>query len=197
MLFRSEIDSKTGKIQVFLNNGDLTFREAAAELGLDFQGFATQTMFLDADRDGDLDLYLLNQSVHTVRSMGNIDLRNQDDRAAGDKFYENRLIPDGAVRFREATSSSGILSSALGYGLGVASDDLDGDGITDLYVSNDFHENDYLYTGDGKGHFNQVAGQSLKHTSRFSMGNEIADLNNDGRPDIVTLDMLQIGRAHV
>ncbi|MFM7328635.1 MAG: FG-GAP repeat domain-containing protein, partial [Bacteroidota bacterium] len=179
-----------GRNQVFLNNGDLTFREAAAELGLDFQGFSTQGIFLDADRDGDLDLYLLNHSVHTVRSMGNIDLRYQSNRSSGDKLYENRLVPEGTVMFREVTGSAGVFNSALGYGLGVGAADLNNDGATDLYVSNDFHENDYLYLGSGKGTFRQTAERSLGHTSRFSMGNEIADLNNDGRMDIITLDML-------
>ncbi|MFM8347747.1 MAG: CRTAC1 family protein, partial [Bacteroidota bacterium] len=179
-----------GRNQVFLNNGDLTFREAAAELGLDFQGFSTQGIFLDADRDGDLDLYLLNHSVHTVRSMGNIDLRYQSNRSSGDKLYENRLVPEGTVMFREVTGSAGVFNSALGYGLGVGAADLNNDGATDLYVSNDFHENDYLYLGSGKGTFRQTAERSLGHTSRFSMGNEVADLNNDGRMDIITLDML-------
>ena len=179
-----------GRNQVFLNNGDLSFRDATDELGLDFQGFSTQTIFLDADGDGDLDLYLLNHSVHTVRSMGNIDLRYQSNRAAGDKLYENRLVPDGKVRFREVTGSSGLFNSALGYGLGIAAADLNNDGSTDLYVSNDFHENDYLYLGSGNGTFRQSAERSLGHSSRFSMGNEVADLNNDGRMDILTLDML-------
>lgn len=176
--------------QVYINNGNLTFTDKTSELGLNFQGLSTQTTFLDYDQDGDLDLYLLNHSVHTVRSIGSIGLREESDARSGDILYENRLIPDGKVFFTAVTEKAGILSSALGYGLGVGAGDLNMDGKTDLYISNDFYENDYLYLNQGEGKFKEQIEKSMSHTSRFSMGNTIADINNDLMPDIISLDML-------
>ena len=179
-----------GKNQLFVNNGDLTFTERSEEYGLAFQGFSTQSAFFDYDNDGDLDMYLLNHSVHTSRSYGHARLRFQSDRYAGDKLYRNDLIPDGKPRFVEVTSVSGIYNSQVGYGLGVGVGDLNMDGHVDIYVSNDFHENDYLYINQGDGTFSEQIAASISHVSRFSMGNDIADINNDVLPDIITLDML-------
>ena len=187
--------SFNGYNQVFINNGDRTFTESAESLGLAFQGFSTQTAFFDFDLDGDLDMYLLNHSVHSVRSMGTAELRLQSNREAGDKLYENRLVPEGVTHFKEITQQAGIIDSALGYGLGLAISDLNNDGLPDIYVSNDFHENDYLYLNLGGGKFRQVAEQSMGHTSRFSMGNAAADFNNDARTDVVSLDMLPADEA--
>lgn len=179
-----------GKNQLFINNGDLTFTDRTEEYGLDFQGFSTQAAFFDYDNDGDLDMYLLNHAVHTSRSSGDILLRFQSDPLAGDKLYRNQLIPDGKAYFTEVTSQAGILNSRIGYGLGVAVSDLNMDGYMDLYIANDFHENDYIYLNLGNGTFSQVLEKSVGHSSRFSMGTDIADINNDARPDIFTLDML-------
>jgi hypothetical protein len=176
--------------QVFINNGDLTFTDKTSELGLNFQGLSTHTSFLDFDQDGDLDLYLLNHSVHSVRSIGSIGLRNETDSRSGDILYENRLVPDGNVHFVPVAENTGLFSSALGYGLGVAAGDLNMDGRTDLYISNDFYENDYLYLNAGDGKFTESVEKSMSHTSRFSMGNTIADINNDLLPDLISLDML-------
>ena len=176
--------------EVYINNGNNSFTESSKILGLNFQGFSTQSIFFDADGDGDLDLYLLNHSVHTVRSMGNIDLRLQSNREAGDRLYENRLVPEGKTFFRDVTTASGLYASALGYGLGAAVSDLNSDGSPDLYVSNDFHENDYLYLNDGAGKFKESVEKSMGHTSRFSMGSVAADFNNDCRIDVLSLDML-------
>ncbi|MBM3176947.1 MAG: VCBS repeat-containing protein [Bacteroidetes bacterium] len=176
--------------EVYLNNGNNTFTESSKGLGLDFQGFSTHSVFFDADGDGDLDLYLLNHSVHSVRSMGNIDLRLQSNREAGDRLYENRLVPEGRTYFKDATTTSGLFSSALGYGLGAAVADFNSDGSPDLYISNDFHENDYLYLNDRTGKFSESVEKSMGHTSRFSMGSVAADFNNDCRMDILSLDML-------
>ena len=180
----------TGRNQLLVNNGDLTFTDRTAEYGMTFQGFSTQASFFDYDNDGDLDMYLVNHSVHTRRSYGHSSLRYERDSLAGDKLYENKLIPQGKPFFKEVTASAGILSSHIGYGLSVGISDLNMDGFLDIYVSNDFSENDYLYVNQHDGTFKQELEKSLPHSSRFSMGNDIADINNDGLNDIVTLDML-------
>lgn len=179
-----------GRNQLFINNGDLTFTERTQEFGLAFAGFSTHAAFFDYDNDGDLDMYLLNHSVHTARSYGHSRIRHQSDRLAGDKLYRNDLIPTGQPHFTEVTSASGIYNSQVGYGLGVGVSDLNRDGFMDIYVSNDFHENDYLYINQGNGSFRETVSDAMPHVSRFSMGNDIADINNDSRPDIMTVDML-------
>ncbi len=176
--------------QLFINNGDLTFTESAEAFGLNFEGFSTHAAFFDYDRDGDLDMYLLNHSVHPQRSYGNISMRFQVDSLSGDRLYQNQYTETGSSYFKNVTKEAGILSSQLGYGLGVGISDVNRDGFPDIYVSNDFAENDYLYINQQNGTFSQESDKSLAHTSRFSMGNEIADLNNDLWTDILTMDML-------
>jgi enediyne biosynthesis protein E4 len=178
-----------GNNLLFVNNGDLTFTERSAEYGLDFSGFSTQAVFFDFDNDGDLDMYLLNHSVHTIHSYGYSLLRNQTDRESGDKLYRN-LSEQGILKFEEVTQQSGIYSSAIGYGLGVSVSDVNLDGWLDIYVANDFHENDYLYINNGDGTFTEKLEQMIPYTSRYSMGCDIADVNADGWPDIISLDML-------
>jgi enediyne biosynthesis protein E4 len=182
--------SLNGVNQLFINNGDLTFTEQAANFGLAFKGFSTHAAFFDYDSDGDLDLYLLNHSIHSTRSYGQSTLRNQFDSLAGDRLFKNKFIETGNTFFVDITSSTGIFSSQVGYGLGLGISDLNQDGYPDIYVSNDFHENDYLYINQKDGTYKESSNKSLGHTSRFSMGNEIADLNNDLWPDIFTTDML-------
>jgi hypothetical protein len=179
-----------GQNQLLINNGDLTFEDKTEEYKLSFQGFSTQAAFFDYDKDGDLDMYLVNHSVHSVRSYGDVMLRHQSDPKAGDKLYRNDLIPTGKAGFTEITSQANINSSQIGYGLGVGISDFNNDGYLDIYVSNDFHENDYLYINQHDGSFKQELEISMAHSSRFSMGNDIGDINNDGWQDIVTLDML-------
>lgn len=174
-----------GENELFINQGDLTFTEEAERYGLNFSGFSTQSAFLDFDLDGDLDMYLLNHSVHTEHRLNEASKRNYDDALAGDRFFEN--IDN---TFYPITNSSGIFSSQLGYGLGIGVSDINNDGWPDIYISNDFSENDYLYLNNKNKSFTEVIRQSVKHTSRFSMGNDLADFNNDGNIDIVSLDML-------
>lgn len=177
--------TKAGRNQLFINNGDLTFSDHAEEFGLDFKGYAKQASFFDYDNDGDLDMYLLNHSVHTNDSFTKADKRNTYSENAGDKLFRN----DGGT-FTEVTKEAGIYSSLIGYGLAAAISDINNDGCQDIYVSNDFHENDYLYLNNCDGTFREVLDQSTGHTSRASMGTDIADFNNDGHPDIFVLDML-------
>lgn len=177
--------SKKGHNLLYINNGDTTFTERAEEYGLDFEGLSTQAAFFDYDLDGDLDLYLLNHSIHTRDSFTEAWQRIVDAPRSGDKLYRN----DGE-HFTDVTRDAGIYSSNLGYGLGLAISDMNNDGWPDIYIGNDFHENDYLYFNNGDGTFSEELQRVIGHTSRSSMGNDIADFNNDGYMDILSLDML-------
>ncbi|HJX72383.1 MAG TPA: VCBS repeat-containing protein, partial [Bacteroidales bacterium] len=179
-----------GRNQLFINQGDLTFKEEAQGYGLDFEGFSTQAAFFDYDSDGDLDMYLLNHSVHTSRSYGGAKLRFDQDARAGDRLYKNEVAADGKRIFHDITGEAGIYSSQIGYGLGVNICDINNDGLPDIYISNDFHENDYLYINNGNGTFSERLTEMLAHTSRSSMGNDVGDINNDGLLDVMVLDML-------
>jgi len=179
----------SGKNELYINNGDLTFSEKAIEYGLDFEGFSTHAAFFDYDSDGDLDMYLLNHSVHTERSYGNSNLRFNKSEKSGDKLFRNE-ISEGSLKFVDVSDRSGILSSNIGYGLGISISDINRDGCDDIYISNDFRENDYLYINNCDGTFSESLESYINYTSRFSMGNDISDINNDAYPDIMVLDML-------
>ncbi|MDR8394187.1 VCBS repeat-containing protein [Aliifodinibius sp. S!AR15-10] len=193
-----EYKSIRGRNRLYINNGGdgLSFTEKAEEYGLDHVGFGTQASFFDYDNDGDLDAYLLNHSDHNVQNLDSASVRLTHDPMAGDKLLRNDtpLFPPsrGDVRgvFTDVTREAGIYSSSLGFGLGVAVSDLNKDGCIDIYIANDFHENDYLYVNNCDGTFTERLEQKITHTSLSSMGNDIADFNNDGLPDIVVLDML-------
>ena len=179
---------------LYLNNGDETFTEVAAEYGLDFSGFSTQSAFFDYDQDGDLDMYLLNHAVHSVRSYGTTKKRAEKDSISGDRFYKNLLV-EGENRFVDVTEEVGIYNSPLGYGLAITTTDINNDGWMDLYIGNDFHENDYIYINNQDGTFKESFSQYLKHSSRFTMGVDVADLNNDGALDIFATDMMPFDAA--
>lgn len=178
---------------LYLNQGDGTFKEMSKEYGLNFKGFSNQAAFFDYDQDGDLDMYLLNQNIHNVNSYGTIEKRNENDPFAGDLFYENRLKEEG--RFVDVTKNAGIYNSPLGYGLGVTVADVNNDGWADIYVGNDFHENDYLYINNGDKTFTESIASYTAHTTQFSMGVDIADVNNDGWADIFSTDMMPFDPA--
>jgi enediyne biosynthesis protein E4 len=177
-----------GHNELFINNGDGSFTEKSREYGLDFSGFTTQTAFFDYDHDGDLDCYILNQSHHPHQNIVDTSNRNKYDSLSGDRFYRNDLNTLG--KFTDVSKQVGIYQSNLGYGLGISVGDLNNDGWDDIYIGNDFHENDYYYINNGNGTFTESGAKHFKHYSRFSMGNDIADYNNDGQLDVVTVDML-------
>jgi enediyne biosynthesis protein E4 len=181
-----------GQNQLYINNGNSTFTESAARYGLNFSGFSTQAAFFDYDHDGDLDCYLLNQSQKPNQNIVDTSNRRKFDPLQGDRFYRNELISDSGSRqmFTDVSASTGIYQSNLGYGLGIAVADINNDGWEDVYIGNDFHENDYYYINTGNGSFRESGAQHFRHYSRFSMGNDVADYNNDGQLDVVTVDML-------
>ncbi|MGB5700490.1 VCBS repeat-containing protein [Muriicola sp.] len=179
------INGFNGYNELFINNGDLSFTESAANYGLDFDTFSSNAAFLDFDQDGDLDLYLLNHAVHTQESFGKADLRYTRDFQTGDRLLRN----DGEV-FVDVSEEAGIFGGINGYGLGVAISDFNQDGYPDIYVGNDFHEDDYYYLNNGDGTFSENLKTYFTHTTRFSMGSDVADVNHDGWPDILSLDML-------
>ncbi len=174
----------SGRNELFINNQDGAFTERAGDFGLDFKGFSTQAAFFDYDIDGDLDMFLLNHSIHAPENYSDISIRAVRDSLTGDRLYRN-----DAGRFIEVTESAGIISSKIGYGLGIALGDVDNNGCPDMYIANDFHENDYLYYNNCDGTFTERLAESIGHTSTFSMGCDIADFNNDGLQDIFSLDM--------
>ncbi len=212
-------DSTLRKNQLFINNHDITFSEKASEYGLDDSGYSTQAAFLDYDLDGDLDCFLVNHNLAGYQRKEASVMRNAYDYNAGDKLFRNNSpltpergtlysdnsskklnskIPLSGVRgllFTDISKEAGIKSNPLGFGLGVMVSDINKDGFPDIYVTNDYVEDDYLYINQqGKSFIDELRGR-IAHTSYSSMGVDIADLNNDGLSDIFTLDMLPESNA--
>lgn len=172
--------------QLYINNGNLTFTERAEEYGLANKGFSVQAVFFDYDNDGDLDCYLLNNSI---RSVGKFDL-NKDQRKIIDPIGGNKLYRNDGDHFTDVNTEAHIYSSKIGFGLGVTIADINKDGWPDIYVSNDFFERDYLYINKHDGTFDESLEKYIREISLNSMGADIADINNDGYPDIYVTDML-------
>ena len=173
--------------ELYINNGDLTFTEMAADYGLDDTGYSTHAAFFDYDRDGDLDCYLLNNSYKGGFRITNIGTNQRPirDSVGGDKLFRN---DDGY--FNDVSEESGIYGSVIGFGLGVTVGDVNNDGWMDIYVSNDFFERDYLYINNADGTFSEELEYQIKSISAASMGADMADINNDGYSEIFVTDML-------
>jgi len=170
------------------HNGVPRFVDKAAEYGLDFSGFSTQAAFFDYDNDGDLDMYLLNHSIHQNNNFRPREMfSGTTDALSGDRIFRNN---SPSIPFTDVTEQTGINSNSIGYGLGIVVSDLNNDGFPDLYIGNDFHENDYLYINQQNGTFRDESRERMMHTSQYSMGVDAADINNDAQPEIVSMDML-------
>lgn len=183
--YSGNVDSNLRRNQLFINQGNLKFKEEAKQYGLDDPGYSTQAAFFDYDNDGDLDMFLLN---HNIKKMDNNDIasfRKGVDPYAGDKLFENQ---NG--HFADVTAEAGIHQFPLTFGLGVAISDINKDGWQDIYVTNDYNEPDYVYINNHDGTFTEKSADYFNHESQSSMGVDIADFNNDALPDIITLDML-------
>ena len=188
------VDGDNLKNELYINNGDLTFSDKASDYNLDENGLTTHASFFDYDKDGDLDVYLLNNSFIPVASLNynnKRDLRDKDWdvpsilKGGGDKLLRN----DGGV-FTDVSEAANIYGSLIGFGLGVTISDVNNDSYPDIYVSNDFYERDYLYINGKDGTFTESIKDWTNHLSQSSMGADISDINNDGHLDIFVTDML-------
>ncbi len=180
---KGDPDKRRNKL--FINNGNLTFTNQAAAYGLDDPGYSTHASFFDFDRDGDLDMYLLNHNVVVIREFEFAKAKKTRDPFAGDKLFRN----DNG-HFADISEQAGIKGNPLGFGLGVTVADINRDGWPDIYVSNDYIEPDYVYINNRDGTFTDRMTEYMQHISYFSMGCDVSDINNDALPDIFTLDML-------
>ncbi len=172
--------------ELFINNGDMTFTESAEEFGLADQGFSTHASFFDYDKDGDLDVYILNNSY---QSIGSFDLR-RNERPKRDELGGDKLMRNDDGKFVDVSIEAGIYGSVIGFGLGVTVGDVNGDNYEDIYVSNDFFERDYLYINNQDGTFSERLTEQMRSISGASMGADMADINNDGHNDLFVTEML-------
>ncbi|WP_285651519.1 FG-GAP-like repeat-containing protein [Allomuricauda sp. NBRC 101325] len=180
---------------LYINNGDLTFTESAEEYNLAKTGFTTHASFFDYDKDGDLDVYILNNSNIPVSSLGYAEqreVRAQDWEGVPHIFkgVGDMLLRNDNGKFVDVSEEAGIYGSLIGFGLGVLVTDFNGDLYPDIYVSNDFYERDYLYINQKDGTFKEEINEWTSHLSLSAMGIDIADINNDGHNDIFITDML-------
>ncbi|HXB30972.1 MAG TPA: VCBS repeat-containing protein [Puia sp.] len=182
-----DINPEKRKNLLFINNGDLTFTEEAEKYGLADEGYSTQAAFFDYDKDGDLDMILINHSLkqYATGAYENSSLRNEKNTAFGTKLYRN----DNG-HFTDVSEQAGIRSNVLNFGLGLSISDLNNDGWPDIYTTNDFNEPDHLFINNGNGTFSDKTDECLDQLSFYSMGSDCADINNDGLTDLITMDML-------
>ena len=170
--------------ELFINNGDLTFTESSAEFGLDITGLGIHSAFFDYDKDGDLDCYLLNNSMRSVAGFNLDEGTREIPTDTGNKLLQNR---NG--RYVDVSTEAGIYTSSIGYGLGITLSDFNNDLWPDLYISNDFFEKDYLYINQKDGTFKEEGDKYMESMSLGSMGADAADLNNDGSADLMVTEM--------
>jgi enediyne biosynthesis protein E4 len=188
LCYSGDLDKEMRRNQLLISNGNptaLAFTDMAMPMGVADEGHTTQAAFFDYDKDGDLDLFVLNHNIKTLRNFDAAFVKKMVDPDAGDRLYRN-----DNNHFTDVTLAAGIVSNPLGYGLSVTVSDINNDGWPDLYVTNDYVEEDYLYINNGNGTFTDRLKEQIGHISNFSMGADIADINNDGWPEIFTLDML-------
>lgn len=188
--YAGKVDAEHRANELYINKGVNskgvpTFEEKAKEYGIADEGYSTQAAFFDYDRDGLLDLFVINNSSRPVSSLGMQNTRNVRDKYGGARLYHNV-----GGHFVDVSEKAGLYGSEIGFGLGVVISDVNGDGWPDIYQSNDFFEHDYLYINNGNGTFTESLDREMPVSSYFSMGLDIADINNDGLPDIYTTDML-------
>ena len=180
--------------KLYINNHNLSFTESAAQYGLDHKGYSTQVSFFDYDLDGDLDCFMIDNSPIPVNQLGYNNKRDlpENEWKVGEflKGGGNHLYRNDNGHFTDVTKESGIHSSLISFGLGVSVGDINSDGYPDIYVSNDSYERDYLYINQKNGTFKDEFENRIDHTSFSSMGSDLADINNDGLPDIFNTDML-------
>lgn len=179
--------------ELFINNGNLTFTERAAEYGVADKGYTTHAAFFDYDRDGDLDLYILNNSYQAIGSF-NLQKNERDKR---DPLGGHKLLRNDKGHFVDVSVEAGIYGSVIAFGLGVTVGDINKDGWLDIYVCNDFFERDYLYINNHDGTFKEDLTQQMKSISGASMGADLADINNDTYPDLIVTEMLPRENARV
>jgi hypothetical protein len=181
-----DISGDNKQNELFINQGDATFTEEAEAYGLADQGFSTHAVFFDYDKDGDLDVYLLNNSYQAIGSFNKMqNERPNRDPVGGDKLFRN----DGG-KFTDVSEEAGIYGSIIGFGLGITIGDVNQDTWPDIFISNDFFEKDYLYINNQDGTFTESLESSMRSISAASMGADIADINGDGLLDIFVTDML-------
>jgi enediyne biosynthesis protein E4 len=173
--------------QLYINNGDLTFNESAWKFRLNDPSYSTQTVFFDFDRDGDLDAFLLNHSLLAISNSYNISQKNTKLRHP---YVGNKLLKNEDGKFIDISDSIGIYGPASNYGLGVSLSDINNDGWIDIYAGCDYTGRDRLLLNDHGNFFADSTDSMLSHISKFTMGTDIADVNNDGLMDIYTVDML-------
>ncbi|MDX1642409.1 MAG: VCBS repeat-containing protein, partial [Balneolaceae bacterium] len=181
-----EFETDERRNELFINNGDSTFTESAENYGLDDPGYSIHASFFDYDLDGDLDMYLVNNSDAAI---GEFEL-NENHRIIRDEFGGDKLFRNDSGFFTDVSEEAGIYGSEIGFGLSASISDLNRDGYPDIYVANDFFEHDYLYMNNGNGTFDEVLTNQMYSTSAASMGTDVADLTNNGWADIYVSDML-------
>ncbi|MDN5199711.1 FG-GAP-like repeat-containing protein, partial [Fulvivirgaceae bacterium BMA10] len=183
-------DPEKRRNQLLINLGNTAegiplFEDRASKYGLDLPHFSTQAAFFDYDLDNDLDMFLINHGIEVYDDNQIEELMQRDSEGRGERLFRN----DNGF-FTDVTRKAGIINNLIGFGLGIATSDFNNDGYPDIYVSNDFSEKDHLYFNNGDASFEEVSNLALNHMSNFSMGNDAADINNDGWMDFITVDMV-------